>query len=103
MGRIFFIPNTKERNTKIKQSDIDKGILRICQNNKQFFPEEGCVLKIIVDDVEYSCDYIINNNINQPLSCYINLGKELFEKLNIKNSDILECIKIDDKIFKLSK
>jgi hypothetical protein len=102
MNEIFFIPSGK--NNEIRQNDLDNGYLRITADNKKYFPYEDCDdIIIIVDDIEHNCQFRLRNQDGNNRSYTINLGQELISKLDIKTSDILECKKIGDKTYTLSK
>ncbi len=103
MSKIFFIPNKREKNDKITQKEIETGSLKIPEDNKRHFPEESCDVTIIVDDVEYTCPFVIKDTGARVRSYTIELGTELFEKIGIKATDILEFERIDDTVYKLCK
>jgi len=101
MAEIFFIPCG---NNKLTQNDIDNGCLRITKENKKYFPDEDCDnLIIIINNIEYPCLFRVRAQGRQDRSAMISIGKELMNKLDMKTLDILECQKVGDKKYTISK
>ena len=99
MPNIFFIPDTSERKgNEITTKDIENKQLRVGVSNKKHFPHENCEIKIIFNNVEYSCSLEIDLNRSYRIKL-----KDLANKLNLKSTDQLEFQRIDDKKYLVSK
>ena len=101
MNELFFIPDSSERNTSITSNDIELGQLRIGIRNKKYFPNEDCEIIIISNSKEYVCKFRLNSTDKDR--SYRIINKQMFHDLNIKEKDILECQKIGERRYNLSK
>ncbi len=99
MAEVFFVPDTSERNNRITQNDIDKGYLRLSINNKKYFPDHDCDVRVITGDVEHTCPLRIGNSDGKERSYKLYIGKGLMKILNIRPSSILEFNKLGDSEF----
>lgn len=105
MSELFFIPDNSEKNNNITDDDIKNGYLRITKNNKKYFPNEDCDVIVIIENNKHVRSFRTRDNDGKPRSYTLHLGVNLINKLIQGNPKtvILECEKIGDKKYKISK
>ena len=92
----FTIPKPGNSITK---KDIEKGILRITADFKEFFPPQDSTIKIKVGTVTKNIQY----EIKEGRSSLLKIGRDVIKALNLKNGDSVRFEKLREGGYELKR
>ncbi len=92
----FTIP---KNGNEITKKDIEKGVLRIAADFKEFFPQRDAFVKVIAGSTTKNISY----QLKEGRSSLLKLGKDLMNKLNIKHGNRLQFLKLQDGSYEIKK
>lgn len=90
-------------NNSITKTDIGKGQVRITRDNKKYFPDYDCDIKIIVNDNSFFVKYRLGNNKDKVRSHLIILGHDIIDLLELSSEDHLDVQRVDEMTYIISK